>query len=47
MSETCLAMERKLRLLTDPLSPSRPGDWLAEHPQVAQRAVGFHWAVNL
>jgi hypothetical protein len=22
-------------------------DWLAEHPEVVQGAVGFHWAVNL
>jgi hypothetical protein len=25
----------------------RACDWLADHPEVVQGAVGFHWAVNL
>jgi archaemetzincin len=29
-------LERQLRPLVDPLPPSRPGDWLAEHPEPGQ-----------
>ena len=31
-----LELEQKLRPLTEPLPPPRPGDWLAEHPEPGQ-----------
>jgi archaemetzincin len=34
--EPYLDLERKLRPLTDPLPPPRPGDWLAEHAEPRQ-----------
>src|SRR5262245_12758951 len=36
MSEAYLELERKLRLLADPLPLPRPGDWLAEHDESGQ-----------
>src|SRR5262249_17601414 len=36
MSEPYLDLETKLRPLADPLLPPRPGDWLAEHPELGQ-----------
>ena len=36
MSELYLDLETKLRPLADPLPASRPGDWLAEHPEPGQ-----------
>jgi archaemetzincin len=36
VSEPYLELERKLRLLADPLPGPRPGDWLAEHPEAGQ-----------
>jgi archaemetzincin len=36
MSEAYLELEENLRPLADPLSPPRPGDWLAEHDEPGQ-----------
>jgi archaemetzincin len=36
MREVYQELEQKLRPLADPLPPPRPGDWLAEHPELGQ-----------
>jgi archaemetzincin len=36
MSQPYLELETKLRPLAEPLTPSRPGDWLAEHHEPGQ-----------
>ena len=36
MSEPFPDLEERLRPLADPLSPPRPGDWLAEHDEPGQ-----------